>query len=39
MSEEFFERGRKLVERGVDTYIKYFVNGEDLENYVVYGEL
>ena len=39
MSEEFFEKGRKLVERGVETYIKYFVDGEDLEDYVVYGEL
>ena len=39
VSEEFFETGLLLVERGVETYIKFFIDGEDLENYVVYGEL
>tara|TARA_R110000868_G_scaffold650_3_gene4721 strand:+ start:5810 stop:6604 length:795 start_codon:yes stop_codon:yes gene_type:complete len=39
VSESFFSLGQRLVEKGVSDYIKFFINNEDLEQYVVYGEL
>lgn len=39
VSEAFFMLGKRLVEQGVSDYIKFFINGEDLEQYVIYGEL
>lgn len=39
VSEAFFMLGKRLVEQGVSDYIKFFIDGEDLEQYVIYGEL
>jgi hypothetical protein len=39
VSESFFSLGKRLVENGVSDYIKFFINNEDLEQYVIYGEL
>jgi hypothetical protein len=39
VSETFFMLGKRLVEQGVSDYIKFFIDGEDLEQYVIYGEL
>ncbi len=39
VSEEFFEKGRMLVENGVDRYVRFFLNGEDLDNYIIRGTL
>lgn len=39
VSEQFYEEGRRLVTQAVNTYIKFFIEGEDLDNYVITGEL
>ena len=39
VSEQFYEEGRQLVSKAVKTYIDFFINGEDLDNYVLTGEL
>ncbi len=39
VSETFFMLGKRLVEQGVSDYIKFFIDGEDLNQYVIYGEL
>lgn len=39
VSEAFFNRGKQLVEIAANDYIRFFINGEDLDQYVIYGEL
>lgn len=39
VSESFYLEGKRLVEEAVATYTTFFINGQDLNNYVVYGEL
>lgn len=39
VSESFYQEGARLVSEAVATYTTYFINEEDLSNYVIYGEL
>ena len=39
VSEAFYLEGKRLVEQAVRTYTDYFINGENLDHYVIYGEL
>jgi len=39
VSEAFYLEGKRLVENAVRTYTDYFINGEDLDTYIIYGEL
>jgi len=39
VSEAFYLEGKRLVENAVRIYTDYFINGEDLDTYIIYGEL
>lgn len=39
VSEQFYEEGRRLTTQAVQTYIDFFINNLDLDNYVLRGEL
>lgn len=39
VSESFYLEGKRLVENAVRIYTDYFINGEDLDTYIIYGEL
>ena len=38
-SEEFYYRGEEKVEKALDLYNKFFIEGADLDNYCLTGEL
>jgi len=38
-SEEFYYRGEQKVEKALDLYNKFFIEGADLDNYCLTGEL
>jgi len=39
VSESFYNEGQRLVLNAIGIYTSYFINGEDIRNYVIYGEL
>ena len=39
VSESFYLEGKRLVDKAVRVYTDYFINGEDLDNYIITGEL
>jgi hypothetical protein len=39
VSESFYLEGKRLVDKAVRVYTEYFINGEDLDNYIITGEL
>jgi hypothetical protein len=39
VSEAFYLEGKRLVENAVRVYTDYFINGQDLDTYIIYGEL
>lgn len=39
VSADFYLEGKRLVENAVRVYTEYFINGRDLDTYIIYGEL
>lgn len=39
VSESFYNEGQRLVLNAIGIYTSYFINAEDIRNYVIYGEL